>query len=83
MKRIWNEREKQIERVLANTAGMSGEVRGTPGASVPSVPALKLEKVAGQPEDVRADIFARRRTRRAVPPLSGTPRPHPELQAAL
>jgi hypothetical protein len=28
MQRIWREREKQIERVLANTGGMYGEVRG-------------------------------------------------------
>jgi hypothetical protein len=52
MERIWNEREKQIERVLANTAGMYGEVRGILGQSVPPVPALELDAVAGRlPED--------------------------------
>jgi hypothetical protein len=51
MERIWKEREKQIERVLANTAGMYGEVRGIVGSSVPRVPALELDAVAGMVED--------------------------------
>ena len=55
MQRIWNEREKQIERVIRNTAGMYGEVRGILGASVPSVPALELDAIAGQLEGT-ADI---------------------------
>jgi hypothetical protein len=55
MERIWNEREKQIERVLANTAGMYGEVRGIVGSSVPPVPALELDAVAGQLEDATAE----------------------------
>jgi hypothetical protein len=50
MERIWKEREKQIERVLANTAGMYGEVRGIVGSSLPVVPALELEAVAGRLE---------------------------------
>jgi hypothetical protein len=55
MERIWNEREKQIDRVLANTAGMYGEVRGIVGSTVPSVPALELEAVAGQLADAAAE----------------------------
>jgi hypothetical protein len=51
MERIWNEREKQIDRVLANTAGMYGEVRGIVGSSVPPVPALELDAVAGRLAD--------------------------------
>jgi hypothetical protein len=47
MERIWREREKQIDRVLANTARMYGEVRGIVGTSVPTLPALELEPVAG------------------------------------
>jgi hypothetical protein len=57
MERIWKEREKQIERVLANTAGMYGEVRGILGSSVPPVPALELDAVAGRLEDVSADLM--------------------------
>jgi hypothetical protein len=55
MERIWKEREKQIERVLANTAGMYGEVHGILGASLPPVPALELGAVAGRIEDAIAD----------------------------
>ena len=50
MERIWKEREKQIDRVLANTAGKYGEVRGILGHSVPPVPALELDVVAGRVE---------------------------------
>jgi hypothetical protein len=53
MERIWKEREKQIERALAGTAGMYGEVRGILGSSLPSVPALELDPTAGMLEDMR------------------------------
>ena len=56
MERIWNEREKQIERVLANTAGMYGEVRGILGSTLPPIPALELDAVAGRLADATADI---------------------------
>ncbi len=58
MERIWKEREKQIDRVLANTAGMYGEVRGILGTSVPPVPALELDAAAERLEDVAADMVA-------------------------
>ena len=58
MERIWKEREKQIDRVLANTAGMYGEVRGILGQSLPPVPALELDAVAGRLEDMAANITA-------------------------
>ena len=51
MERLWREREKQIERVITHTAGMYGEVRGLVGASLPEIPALTLEGVAGLLED--------------------------------
>jgi hypothetical protein len=56
MERIWSEREKQIERVIANTAGMYGEVRGIVGSTVPPVPALELEAASGRLEDVTTDM---------------------------
>jgi hypothetical protein len=56
MERLWKEREKQIERVLANTAGMYGEVRGIVGSTVPRVPALELDAVAGMDGDVTAGV---------------------------
>ncbi|HXF47492.1 MAG TPA: DUF2130 domain-containing protein [Burkholderiaceae bacterium] len=43
MERIWKEREKQLERVLAATAGMYGELRGTIGQSMPTIAALELD----------------------------------------
>ena len=52
MERIWKEREKQIERVLATTAGMYGEVRAIVGSTLPEVPALELAPVAGMLEDL-------------------------------
>ncbi len=45
MQRIWNERDKQIQRVIANTTGMYGDVRGIIGSAVGEVPSLELESV--------------------------------------
>jgi hypothetical protein len=41
--------------VLANTVGMYGEVRGIVGSTLPPVPALELDTVAGQLEEVMAE----------------------------
>lgn len=40
--RIWKQREKQIQKVLENTVGMYGSVRGIAGNAVGSVRALEL-----------------------------------------
>jgi hypothetical protein len=50
MERIWKEREKQIERVILNTVGMYGEMRGIVGSSLPEIPVLTLEGAAGSLE---------------------------------
>ncbi len=42
MNRIWKQREKQIEKVLENTIGMYGSIKGIAGNSVGSVRALEL-----------------------------------------
>jgi hypothetical protein len=55
MERLWKEREKQIERVLANTAGLYGEMRGLVGASLPALPALELAPIAGALADMTAE----------------------------
>jgi hypothetical protein len=47
MEKLWREREKQIERVVTNTVGLYGEMRGIAGATMPEIPALTLEGVAG------------------------------------
>ncbi|MBI4468130.1 MAG: DUF2130 domain-containing protein [Acidobacteria bacterium] len=49
MERLWQEREKQIERIITNTAGMYGAVRGLIGAGMPEVQMLTLE--AAGPEE--------------------------------
>ncbi len=43
MERQWREREKQIERVITNTVGLYGEMRGIVGTAIPDVPALSLD----------------------------------------
>jgi hypothetical protein len=42
MERQWAKREKQIEGVIKNTAGMYGDLQGIIGASLPSVKILEL-----------------------------------------
>ncbi len=42
MRGIWKKREKQIEKVLLNTAGMYGSIKGIAGNSLQSVPLLEL-----------------------------------------
>ena len=41
--RIWIKREKQLDRAVANTAGMYGELGGIIGASLPRIPLLELD----------------------------------------
>jgi hypothetical protein len=43
MEKIWKERKKQLDKVLLNTAGMYGSIRGIAGASVRSIPLLEGE----------------------------------------
>lgn len=42
MEKIWKEREKQLEKVLKNTIGFYGSVKGIAGNAVPAVPLLEL-----------------------------------------
>lgn len=42
MTRIWKQREKQIEKVLDNTVGMYGAIRGIAGNAIGHVKALEL-----------------------------------------
>jgi hypothetical protein len=39
----WAAREQQLERVLASTVGMYGDIQGIVGASLPKIAALELE----------------------------------------
>ncbi|MBL4760501.1 MAG: DUF2130 domain-containing protein, partial [Mariprofundaceae bacterium] len=42
MRNIWKKREKQIEKVLLNTTGMYGSIKGIAGSAIQSVPLLEL-----------------------------------------
>jgi hypothetical protein len=41
MEKLWKEREKQLEKVLINTSGMFGSVKGIAGASIADIPLLE------------------------------------------
>ncbi|RXM47068.1 DUF2130 domain-containing protein [Flavobacterium sp. YO12] len=51
MQRIWKQREKQIEKVVHNTLGMYGSIRGIAGNAVQTVRALELDFVKGEDEE--------------------------------
>ena len=42
MKGIWKKRDKQIEKVLLNTTGMYGSIKGIAGNALQSIPLLEL-----------------------------------------
>jgi hypothetical protein len=48
MEKIWKEREKQLEKVLLNTSGLYGSVKGIAGVSVRDIPLLE----GGEQEDM-------------------------------
>lgn len=41
MEKLWKEREKQLEKVLLNTSGMYGSIKGIAGSSVNTIPLLE------------------------------------------
>jgi hypothetical protein len=43
MEKQWKQREKQIERVVKNTAGLYGDMQGIIGGRIPAIPALELD----------------------------------------
>jgi hypothetical protein len=51
MQRIWKQREKQIEKVVHNTLGMYGSIRGIAGNAVQSVKALELDFIEEELEN--------------------------------
>ncbi|MBP9717733.1 DUF2130 domain-containing protein [Candidatus Gracilibacteria bacterium] len=51
MEKIWNKREKEIDRVMKNTAGFHGDLEGIMGAAaLPSISALELG--SGEEEEI-------------------------------
>lgn len=43
MEKIWAKRDKQIQRVVQNTAGMYGDIQGIIGSSLPQIKSLELD----------------------------------------
>ncbi|MBP9010975.1 MAG: DUF2130 domain-containing protein [Smithellaceae bacterium] len=43
MEKHWNQREKQIQRVIKNTVGLYGDMQGIIGGQIPNIPALELD----------------------------------------
>lgn len=41
MEKLWKERKKQLDKVLINTSGMYGSIKGIAGSSVGSIPLLE------------------------------------------
>lgn len=41
MEKLWKEREKQLEKVLLNTSGLYGSIKGIAGASIQDIPLLE------------------------------------------
>ena len=44
MNKIWKEREASIDKVIENTAGMYGKLKGIAGPSIEEIDILKLTK---------------------------------------
>jgi hypothetical protein len=42
MQKIWANREKQIEKIISNTAGMYGDLEGLAGSALPQIRILEL-----------------------------------------
>jgi hypothetical protein len=57
MQRIWKQREKQIEKVVHNTLGMYGSIRGIAGNAVQTVRALELDFIEGDGEEEPKELF--------------------------
>lgn len=51
VQRLWSKREKQLQRALANTAGLYGDLQGIIGASLPTVEGLSATNLeSDEPE---------------------------------
>ncbi len=49
--RIWNKREKQLDRAIVNTAGMYGDMQGIIGSTLREIEGVSLPLIESQPED--------------------------------
>jgi hypothetical protein len=53
MQRIWSKREKELERIIGNTAMLYGDMQGIMGGNLATIDYLELG--AGTPEEVPAE----------------------------
>lgn len=51
MNKIWDKRDKQIERVVLNIGGMQGDIEGLAGMSLPKIETLELPGVDDEEEE--------------------------------
>ena len=51
MNKIWDKRDKQIERVILNIGGMQGDIEGLAGMSLPKIETLELPGVDDEVEE--------------------------------
>lgn len=51
MNKIWDKREKQIERIVLNIGGMQGDIEGLAGMSLPKIETLELPGTEDENED--------------------------------
>jgi hypothetical protein len=60
IQKIWAAREKQIDRVLANTVGLHGDLQGIIGPSLPAISGMELEALARDAEGNGDGVVATR-----------------------
>jgi hypothetical protein len=56
MEKIWKTREKQLEKILLNTNGFIGSIKGIAGSSLPEIPVIEENDTAGNPEVSAAEL---------------------------
>ncbi len=56
MAKLWKQREKQLEKVLDNTIGMYGSIKGIAGNAIANVQALELEYIAEEDDEENLDV---------------------------
>ena len=54
LQKIWAAREKQIDRVLANTVGLHGDLQGIIGYTLPCIDGMELGALADQAEQSKS-----------------------------
>ena len=58
VQRLWSKRDKQLQRALANTAGLYGDLQGIIGASLPTVEGLTTAAIESDEADASKLISA-------------------------